>query len=207
MVLAPAKTDKAPDSDTDVVSSPIRVATDVRAPKLSATRVRTEITLPNLPETLDPKSVSQDALLESVLSGERLSPEGALWLLQHGETEAIRSAADQLRLRRFPDDRATFIIDRNINYTNICVIKCSFCAFYRLPGSPEGYRRSMENIFERIDEAIAQGATQIMFRVAMTRNFALSTTRTSSGQSRRGTQLPCIASRHRRSTILQDIRA
>ena len=164
MVLAPAKTDKSPDSDTDVVSSPIRVATDVRAPKLSATRVRTEITLPNLPETLDLQSFSQDALLESVLSGERLSPEGALWLLQHGETEAIRSAADQLRLRRFPDDRATFIIDRNINYTNICVIKCSFCAFYRLPGSPEGYRRSMENIFERIDEAIAQGATQIMFQ-------------------------------------------
>ena len=164
MVLAPAKTEKSPDSDTDVVSSPIRVATDVRAPKLSATRVRTEITLPYLPETLDLQSFSQDALLESVLSGERLSPEGALWLLQHGETESIRSAADQLRLRRFPDDRATFIIDRNINYTNICVIKCSFCAFYRLPGSPEGYRRSMENIFERIDEAIAQGATQIMFQ-------------------------------------------
>ena len=84
----------------------------MRAPKLSATRVRTEITLPYLPETLDLQSFSQDALLESVLSGERLSPEGALWLLQHGETEAIRSAADQLRLRRFPDDRATFIIDR-----------------------------------------------------------------------------------------------
>ena len=164
MVLAPAKADKSPDSNTNLMISSLRVATDVRAPKMSATRVRTEITLPSVPETLDLHSFSQDALLESVMAGERLAPEGALWLLQHGETEAIRSAADQLRLRRFPDNRATFIIDRNINYTNICVIKCSFCAFYRLPGSPEGYRRSMENIFERIDEAIAQGATQIMFQ-------------------------------------------
>lgn len=163
MVVAPANTDKSPFGEAkDVIST--RVATDVRAPQLSATRVRTEVILPLLPESINRQAFSQDALLKSVLAGERLSPEGALWLLQHGDTEAIRSAADQLRLRRFPDDRATFIIDRNINYTNICVIKCSFCAFYRLPGSPEGYRRSTENIFERIDEAIEQGATQIMFQ-------------------------------------------
>ena len=140
------------------------VAQSRRAPQLPASRLTTEVRLPELPEHVHPQAFDAHSLLRETVDGARLLPEAALWLLEHGETEAIRAAADTIRLRRYPDGRATFIIDRNINYTNACVIKCTFCAFYRLPGSPEAYLRSMENIIERVEEAIAQGATQIMFQ-------------------------------------------
>ncbi|MBI3973208.1 MAG: dehypoxanthine futalosine cyclase [Chloroflexi bacterium] len=103
-------------------------------------------------------------ILDRAVQGGRISAGEALYLLEYGDLEAIGEVADAIRKRRFPASYATFIIDRNINYTNVCVIKCSFCAFYRLPGHPEGYRRSTEEIFERIDEAIEKGATQIMFQ-------------------------------------------
>src|SRR5687767_5175034 len=92
-------------------------------------------------------------ILETATGGGRISADDALFLLTDGDFDQIAAAADAIRRKRFPQDYATFIIDRNINYTNVCVIKCSFCAFYRLPGDPEGYRRSPEEIFERIDEA------------------------------------------------------
>ena len=142
----------------------VPVAKSVRAPQLPASRMTTEVRLPDLPEHVDARAYDCTSLLRDTLDGARLQPEAALWLLEHAETEAIREAADTIRLRRFPDGRATFIIDRNINYTNACVIKCTFCAFYRLPGSPEAYLRSMEEIIDRVEEAIAQGATQIMFQ-------------------------------------------
>src|SRR5581483_8877708 len=103
-------------------------------------------------------------VLARVLAGARLAGAEALYLLEHGDLERIGEAADAIRRRRYPQGYATFIIDRNINYTNVCVIKCSFCAFYRLPGDPEGYRRSKEEIFARIEEALDKGATQIMFQ-------------------------------------------
>ena len=103
-------------------------------------------------------------LLRTATSGGRISPDDALYLLEHGDFDAIAEAADQIRRKRFPEDFASFIIDRNINYTNVCVIRCSFCAFYRLPGDAEGYRRSPEEIYQRVEEAIAKGATQIMFQ-------------------------------------------
>ncbi len=108
------------------------------------------------PKTLD--------IIDTARGGGRISPDDALYLLEHGDFDRIGEAADAIRLQRFPEDYATFIIDRNINYTNVCVIKCSFCAFYRLPGDPEGYRRSKEEIFQRVEEALERGATQIMFQ-------------------------------------------
>ncbi|MGI8423553.1 MAG: cyclic dehypoxanthinyl futalosine synthase [Chloroflexota bacterium] len=103
-------------------------------------------------------------VLDVATGGGRISLDDALYLIEYGGFDRISEAGDYIRRQRFPDDYATFIIDRNINYTNVCVIKCSFCAFYRLPGDPEGYRRSDEEIFERIEEALARGATQIMFQ-------------------------------------------
>jgi cyclic dehypoxanthinyl futalosine synthase len=117
---------------------------------------------PEVPAGPDP--VRQRDALECARSGGRISAEDALFLLEHGDFDAIGDAADAIRRRRFPEDYATFIIDRNINYTNVCVIRCSFCAFYRLPGDDEGYRRTPEEIFERVEEALDKGATQIMFQ-------------------------------------------
>ncbi len=146
------------------LDSDSHVSQSRRAPQLPASRVTTSVRLPQLPEHVGTGAFNTVSLLRETLDGARLTPIAALWLLEHAETEAIREAADVIRQRRYPDGRATFIIDRNINYTNACVIKCTFCAFYRLPGSPDAYVRSMENIIERVEEAIAQGATQIMFQ-------------------------------------------
>ena len=103
-------------------------------------------------------------ILRRAAGGQRLSAADALSLLEHGDLERIGEVADAIRRRRFPEGYATFIVDRNINYTNVCVVKCSFCAFYRLPGHEEGYRRTPEEIFQRVEEALDRGATQIMFQ-------------------------------------------
>jgi cyclic dehypoxanthinyl futalosine synthase len=103
-------------------------------------------------------------ILDRAERGVRIGADDALFLLEHGSLEQIGEVADALRRRRFPEGYGTFIIDRNINYTNVCVVKCSFCAFYRLPGHPEGYRRTQDEIFARVEEALQRGATQIMFQ-------------------------------------------
>jgi cyclic dehypoxanthinyl futalosine synthase len=72
--------------------------------------------------------------------------------------------ADAQRRRRHDDDVVTYIIDRNINYTNICVADCKFCAFYRRPKHPEGYVLSFEEIGRKIDEAKRIGAVQILMQ-------------------------------------------
>jgi cyclic dehypoxanthinyl futalosine synthase len=116
------------------------------------------------PGAAGPSAVREREILDHAERGERIGKDDALFLLQHGDLDRIGEVADTLRRRRFPEGYGTFIIDRNINYTNVCVIKCSFCAFQRLPGHPEGYRRSQDEIFARVEEALEKGATQIMFQ-------------------------------------------
>ena len=69
-----------------------------------------------------------------------------------------------MRRRRYPDNIATYIIDRNINYTNVCVTACKFCAFYRAPKHDEGWTHSRDEILRRCGEAVELGATQIMLQ-------------------------------------------
>ncbi len=68
-----------------------------------------------------------------------------------------------LRKRSY-GDLVTFVIDRNINYTNICTSKCKFCAFYREPDAKDAYVLSIEKILEKVDEAVRLGATQILIQ-------------------------------------------
>ena len=77
---------------------------------------------------------------------------------------ALGRAADTVRRRRYPDNIATYIIDRNINYTNVCVTACKFCAFYRAPHSAEGWTHTEQEILRRCGEAVELGATQIMLQ-------------------------------------------
>ncbi len=75
--------------------------------------------------------------------------------------------ADGIRKELHPEPRpgvVTFVVDRNINYTNVCVNGCRFCAFYRTPGHPEGYVLSKEELGRKIEETIAQGGTQILLQ-------------------------------------------
>jgi cyclic dehypoxanthinyl futalosine synthase len=133
-----------------------------RRPSPAPAAGETPVAHPASPAAPDP--AVEQAILDAADRGRRISAAEALYLLEHGRLDRIREVADAIRRRRFPHGYATFIIDRNINYTNVCVIRCSFCAFYRLPGHPEGYRRSKEEIFRRIEEALDRGATQIMFQ-------------------------------------------
>jgi cyclic dehypoxanthinyl futalosine synthase len=80
---------------------------------------------------------STSELLERVVAGGRLSFEEGIRLYQTAADAELRAAADRLRQRLHPDGVVTYLVDRNINYTNVCIIDCGFCAFYRKPASPE----------------------------------------------------------------------
>ncbi|HVB27046.1 MAG TPA: cyclic dehypoxanthinyl futalosine synthase [Mycobacteriales bacterium] len=106
------------------------------------------------------------AVLTRALDGDRLSAEEALTLYRDAPLHALGRAADAARRRRFGGVAhiATYLIDRNINYTNVCVTACKFCAFYRPPRHAEGWTHSVEEILRRAGEAADLGATQIMLQ-------------------------------------------
>jgi cyclic dehypoxanthinyl futalosine synthase len=88
----------------------------------------------------------------------------ALDLYRSAPTAVLGRLADDIRQRKHPDGIVTYIIDRNVNYTNICVAKCNFCAFYREVGSPEGYVLGFDELFRKIDETIAVGGVQLLLQ-------------------------------------------
>ncbi len=94
----------------------------------------------------------------------RLTKTAALRLLKNADLLELGERANEMRRRLHPQKLVTFVIDRNINYTNICVSGCRFCAFSRPPGHPEGYVLGFDQIFEKIEELLAQGGTQILMQ-------------------------------------------
>ncbi len=103
------------------------------------------------------------ALLEKAVAGERLSPAEGVQLFETDLLE-LGQAADAVRRRLHPEGYVTFIRDRIINYTNVCVTYCKFCAFYRPPGHAEGYVRPKEEIFRKIDEMKKHGGTTVFLQ-------------------------------------------
>jgi len=105
------------------------------------------------------------AVLDRALSGERISEEDALALLCSRDLVAIGRAANHIRERRTDASRVTFIVDRNLNYTNVCYTDCDFCAFYRRPGDRnEGYLLPKPVIFKKIEETLAIGGTGLLMQ-------------------------------------------
>jgi cyclic dehypoxanthinyl futalosine synthase len=105
-----------------------------------------------------------DQLAAKVRGGERLDRAEALELYLHAPTATLGRLADAVRARKHPERIVTYIIDRNVNYTNVCVARCNFCAFYRPVGSGEGYVLGFEEIFRKIDETIALGGGQLLLQ-------------------------------------------
>lgn len=105
-----------------------------------------------------------DQILRDALNGRRLDVEDIVTLFESDEIEKMGHAANQIMLRKHPEPIATFVIGRNINYTNICDTYCRFCAFYRRPGSAEGYVLPNETIFRKIQETIDVGGTEILMQ-------------------------------------------
>ena len=93
----------------------------------------------------------------------RISEQEAAAMLTAGDTISLGRKADAVRRERF-GNRATFIVDRNINYTNICVNECRFCAFFRRQDHPDAYLLSMEEILAKVQETVEAGGTQLMIQ-------------------------------------------
>jgi len=103
-------------------------------------------------------------LADKIRAGGRVSADEALALYHGAPLTLLGELADSIRARKHPDGIVTYIIDRNVNYTNICVARCNFCAFYRPVGSGEGYVLGFEEIFRKIDETIALGGMQLLLQ-------------------------------------------
>jgi len=103
-------------------------------------------------------------LARKISSGRRIDAAEALELYREAPTQLLGRLADEIRHRKHPDRTITYIIDRNVNYTNVCVAKCNFCAFYRDVGAPGGYVLGFEEIFRKIDETIEVGGVQLLMQ-------------------------------------------
>ena len=95
--------------------------------------------------------------------GNRLNEREAEELLLHGDPVELGRRADAERRKRF-DDTVTFIVDRNINYTNVCVNECRFCAFFRRKESRDAYLLTYDEILEKVRETVEAGGTQVMIQ-------------------------------------------
>ncbi len=113
------------------------------------------------------------SILDRVVAGERMTAEECATLLESHDVARIGVAADEVRRRKYPGDVVTYIIDRNVNYTNVCNVVCTFCAFYRRPGKPDTYVQTVEQICERIDETIALGGTGVLMQGGLHPDFGI----------------------------------
>ena len=105
-----------------------------------------------------------DQIAQKVSAGGRVSAEEALTLYREAPTHLLGRLADGIRARKHPAGIVSYIIDRNVNYTNVCTARCNFCAFYRTVGSADGYVLGFEEIFAKIDETIAVGGNQLLLQ-------------------------------------------
>jgi dehypoxanthine futalosine cyclase len=105
-----------------------------------------------------------DDLLEKAVADERLHGGEILYLLEEADPHALGQAAHALRLRRCPPETVTYVVDRNINYSNVCYVDCTFCAFYRHKKDEQAYVLSREELHRKIEELLAIGGTQILLQ-------------------------------------------
>jgi cyclic dehypoxanthinyl futalosine synthase len=103
-------------------------------------------------------------IIERIDAGERLDDEGARALMNSRDVLAVAAAARRARDRVTDPDVVTFVIDRNVNYTNFCVTDCDFCAFYRRPRDPGGYILPKQVIFRKIEETLSLGGTALLLQ-------------------------------------------
>ena len=108
-----------------------------------------------------------NSLLDKATAGERLEPDDGIELLRSHDLAVLARAADEVTRRQHPEPYRTFNIDRNINYTNICVSGCRFCAFSRSLGDGDAYVIDRENLYRKIHETVELGGDQILLQGGM----------------------------------------
>ncbi|OPA76707.1 dehypoxanthine futalosine cyclase [Paenibacillus selenitireducens] len=115
-----------------------------------------------------------DRILDKALAGERIQVDECITLFESDQVEKMGHVANQIMKKWHPDPVTTFVIGRNINYTNICDVYCRFCAFYRAPGKDGGYVLPDEVIFQKIQETIDVGGTEILMQGGTNPNLPFS---------------------------------
>ncbi|MEK7865458.1 MAG: radical SAM protein, partial [Planctomycetota bacterium] len=105
-----------------------------------------------------------ETLLDQVADGHRLNEEEALLLWREADFNSLGQVAHALRLKRSDPAVVTYLVDRNINYTNVCNTDCTFCGFYRPPGHAEAYVLSRDVLGKKIEETLAVGGTRILMQ-------------------------------------------
>ena len=109
--------------------------------------------------------MSWSQILDShMASRSRLSQEDAVVLYRDAPLHALRNAANQRRMDINGNKQVTYLIDRNINYTNVCTINCQFCSFYRPPGHEETYTQTLDEISQRVSELESIDGTRILMQ-------------------------------------------
>ena len=108
--------------------------------------------------------MNNQILLKKALNAEFLSIEEGVFLFQHAALSDLMFVGNELRKKNKPDNFVTWIIDRNVNTTNVCIANCKFCNFYRIPGHPESYITSIEEYKKKIDETFRYGGEQLLLQ-------------------------------------------
>lgn len=105
-----------------------------------------------------------EEIIRKINAGGRIADQEYLYLERAGDTLLLGILADTIRRRKHPEKRVTYVIDRNINYTDICISACKFCAFFKAPEDGRGYLLSFAELGEKIEETKALGGTQILLQ-------------------------------------------
>src|SRR3954465_2306650 len=108
--------------------------------------------------------MNSDFLLKRAIQSEFLTAEEGLFLFGNVPTAELMDAAHRLRMKLHPDKVVTWIIDRNVNTTNVCIANCKFCNFYRIPGHAESYITTTEQYKTKIDETFRYGGEQLLLQ-------------------------------------------
>ena len=105
-----------------------------------------------------------DRIKDKISQEQPLDRDAALWLLTEADLLVLGRLADSIRREKHPDNRVTFVVDRNVNYSNICESKCRFCAFYRDQNDSDAYLLGYDEIYAKVRELVDHDGTQLLMQ-------------------------------------------
>ncbi|MBX7134059.1 MAG: dehypoxanthine futalosine cyclase [Fimbriimonadaceae bacterium] len=108
--------------------------------------------------------ITIDSIADKVFGNQRISAEEARFLFDHPDLNELAALANHRRVQASDPNTVTYIIGRILNYTNVCWVRCKFCAFYRVPNHEEGYLLSDEEILAKVGDTVDKGGVEILFQ-------------------------------------------
>ncbi len=109
-------------------------------------------------------TLQEEEILHKALEGIRISEEEGLFLLENADLLTLGTIANKIRESKHPDNVVTFVVDRNVNYTNVCVAGCKFCAFQRKKSDYDAYVLDFSEIYKKVEELVEWGGTTLLMQ-------------------------------------------